>query len=444
MRRSLRLKVALVFSALTIVLLIAQALGVRLFAEAQEERLIAALIRDDMMSVLRSYQANPALLPPFDEQLQGYLSTTDKSHIALPATTAALPDGTHEIIVDGREIHVSVVALNGSRLYRVYDFSAYEKHFKRVIDTLMAGTGAFALLTIWLAFGLSGLLVRQVAGLARQVKALQHERSASINPGKFDEAELVGLVDAFNDYHRRMADMIEREKEFTGNVSHELRTPLTTIKTSVELLAEETAIGDKSRARLAQIERAADHMRDTVNALLLLAREESSGRTQPQRLVARVHDALQPFVATMRCKGVESIVDVDDAVYVDVNQPALAIVLSNLIDNAVRHTSSGHVRFGWTRGRLRIDDTGNGIAADALPHVFERFYRADDASSPSCGYGIGLAIVRKICARYGWTITIDSEPGRGTVASLGLPLAGGSRPDPQSSPSLTKISQTGA
>ncbi|WP_242680951.1 histidine kinase dimerization/phospho-acceptor domain-containing protein [Paraburkholderia hospita] len=103
---------------------------------------------------------------------------------------------------------------------------------KKVIDALMAGTGVFALLTIWLAFGLSGMLVRQVAGFTRQVNALKPGGAASTNPGKYDEAEVVELVEAFNDYHHRITDMMEHEKEFAGNVSHELRTPLTAIKTS--------------------------------------------------------------------------------------------------------------------------------------------------------------------------------------------------------------------
>jgi signal transduction histidine kinase len=232
MRHSLRFKVALVFSALTIVLLVAQALGVKTLAEAQEEKLITALIRDDIANVMQGYRANPALLPPFDARLNGYVSAEDQPPAALPGSIRNLSEGTHEIVLDDREIHIAVVPFEARRLYRVYNFSVYETQFRHVIDMLMAGTGIFALLTIWLAYGLSGLLVRQVAGLARQVKALRLGGSTPINPGKYDEVELVGLVEAFNDYHRRVADMIEREKEFTGNVSHELRTPLTTIKTS--------------------------------------------------------------------------------------------------------------------------------------------------------------------------------------------------------------------
>ena len=107
-RNSLRFKVALFFSVLTIALLLAQALGVRTLAEAQEERLITALIRDDMANVLRSYEANGSLLPPFDVRMNGYVSAGDHQAIALPATVRELPAGTHEIIIDGREIHVAI------------------------------------------------------------------------------------------------------------------------------------------------------------------------------------------------------------------------------------------------------------------------------------------------------------------------------------------------
>ena len=413
-RNSLRFKVALFFSVLTIALLLAQALGVRTLAEAQEERLITALIRDDMTSLLKSYAANPSLLPPFDDRMDGYISGADSRAIALPATVRDLPFGTHEIIIGGREIHVAIAPFGTNRLYRVYNFNIYEKHFKEVINALMAGTGVFALLTIWLSFGLSGLLVRQVAGLARQVKELRVAGSAPIHPGKYDETELVGLVEAFNDYHQRMADMIAREKEFTGNVSHELRTPLTTIKTSCELLEQDTAIQGKSRARLQQIERAADNMRELANALLMLAREDSAREVEPVKVAKMIETALTPFADQLAQKGLVSVVDIDRELRVVANRPALAIVLSNLIDNAVRHTDHGGLHFRYANGWLYIEDTGPGIPAHAMPHIFDRFYQAGSPDIPTPGAGIGLSIVRKLCDRYRWSIEIGSEPGEGT------------------------------
>lgn len=422
-RRSLRIKVALGFSALTILLLVAQALGVKALAEAQEERLIAALIADDMSSLLQTWRSYPALVPPFDSRLGGHVSPGGRVNITLPESVKDLRNGTHEIIVGGREIHVAVAPFGNARLYRIYDFSSYEQRFRQVIDALMIGTGMFALLAFWLAFGLSGLLVRQVAGFARQVSALRLGTASTLDPGKYDEAEVVELVEAFNDYHGRMAQMIEREKEFTGNVSHELRTPLTAIKTSCELLEQDPAIGPKSRVRLRQIDRAADNMIELANALLLLAREESPADIGPVRLASAIEDALDPFADVLSAKGLDTVIDIDGHLRVEANRSALAIVLSNLIDNAVRYTDHGRLRFSCANGWLRIEDTGRGIPRHALPYVFERFYQATPEATAGRTFGIGLSIVKKVCDRYQWSIKVDSEPGAGTCVSLCLPRA---------------------
>lgn len=420
MRRSLRFKVALVFSALTILLLVAQALGVKILAEAQEERLIDALIHDDIANLLASYRSDPALLPQFDARLNGYVSRAGRAQAGLPATVKDLPAGTHEIIVNDQEIHVAITQFDYARLYRVYDFSGYERRFKLVINALMAGTGLIAMLTIWLAYGLAGVLVRQVASLAQQVRALRFRETASINPGRYDEAEVAELADAFNAYHQRMTDMVAREKAFTGNVSHELRTPLTVIKTSCELLGHDASFSARSRTRIRQIEQAADHMRETVNALLMLARETPAERQEPVNLAKLVETALAPFVHLLAAKRIGTVLEVDPDLHVTANRAALAIVLSNVIDNAVCHTAHGHIRFSYGDLRLRIEDTGAGIAPEALPHVFTRLYQAGPEETRMHGFGIGLALVKKICDQYGWAIELHSEPGRGTCVTVGL------------------------
>ena len=421
-RTSLRLKVALVFSALTILLLAAQALGVKTLAEVQEERFVDAMIADDMRDLMQSYRADPNLIPPLDPQLGARLSQAGGLRVTLPAASRALQEGTHEINLDDREIHVAVAPFGADRVFRIYDFSTYERQFKRAINALMIGTGAFALLTIWLAFGLSGLLVRQVTGLARQVKALRLGAEGNLNPGKYDEVEVVELAETFNGYHHRMAHMIEREKAFTGNVSHELRTPLTTIKTSCELLEQDVAITGKSRTRLLQVERAANNMIDLVNALLLLARDESESEISPIRLTDAIADVLDSFTDALAAKAIQTRIDVDSELRVQVNQSALAIVLSNLIGNAVQHTDNGGIQFWYYAGDLCVEDTGCGIPQESLPQVFERFYRATPARQRGHGFGIGLAIVKKMCDRYRWPIRIESEAGAGTRVYLRLPL----------------------
>jgi signal transduction histidine kinase len=418
MRPSLRLKAALALFAAAIVLLAAQAIGVRKLAESQEERLIRSIIDDDMRNLLQSYRDEPASLPPIDPVVGARVSQEGGQWFALPASLASLPEGVHEVELGGREVHVAVARFGAERIYRSYDYSAFEKTFRDGMDALLLGTAIFVLPSIWLAYWLSGLLVRQVGGLARQVRALRSGAASAIDPRRYDEREVAELADAVNDYHGRMAAMVEREKDFTANVSHELRTPLTRIRTSCELLEPAAAALDaKSRQRLLQIEQSAEDMHAMIECLLALAREEPPAAASA-RLAGIVEAILERYAERLERQSVRAVVAIPGDVLVEANAPALGIVLSNLIDNALRHTEGGEIRLSYAAGTLTVADTGSGIPVEALPHVFERFYRAPGGRGD--GFGIGLAIVKRICDRYGWRIAVDSAAGAGTRIMLGL------------------------
>src|SRR5260221_374907 len=115
-RTSLRLKVTLAFSALTILLLVAQALGVKALAEVQEEKFINDVIADDMRDLMQSYRADPNLLPPLDRRLAGHVSQEGGLRTALPESVKKLGVGTHEIVLDGREIHIAVDTFGDQRI----------------------------------------------------------------------------------------------------------------------------------------------------------------------------------------------------------------------------------------------------------------------------------------------------------------------------------------
>ncbi len=419
MRLSLRLKVALALFAACVALLAMQAVGVRILAEGQEERLINAIIEDDMRNLMQAWRDEPETLPPLDPTVGARVSAEGGAWFTLPPSLATLPEGVHEVMMDGHEVHLAVAHFGSERVVRAYDYSVYERHFKNGMNALMFATALFALPTVWLAYWLSGLLVRQVGGLARQVKDLRSGAASAIDPASYDEREVAGLAEAVNDYHRRMATMVEREKEFTANVSHELRTPLTRIRTSCELLEPVAgALDAKSRQRLLQIEQAAEDMHALVECLLALARDDTETVGAPVRLAELVGAILERYAERLEKQAVRIVVDVDAGACIQANAPALGIVLSNLVDNALRHTENGEIRIAYRDGTLSVDDTGSGIAADALPHVFERFYRAPGGRGD--GFGIGLAIVKKICERCGWQIEVHSAEGAGTHVLLGL------------------------
>jgi len=109
--------------------------------------------------------------------------------------------------------------------------------------------------------------------------------------------------------------------------------------------------------------------------------------------------------------------EVEPAATVQLNRQALEIVLTNLIRNAVQHTERGFVRVSYAAGRLKVSDSGAGIAAGDAQRLFERFYRAANKRE---GFGLGLAIVKRVCDLYGWTIEVDSALGRGSEFSIGF------------------------
>jgi signal transduction histidine kinase len=224
----------------------------------------------------------------------------------------------------------------------------------------------------------------------------------------------------------------ERQQRFIASASHELRTPLTLIRASAEV-ALRAAPPDNAdqRALLGDVLAESDHMRGLVDDLLTLSRLDS-GRlplasvpvdlppllAEVQRLVARVGDE----------RGVTVTLD-DASGAAQADPERLRQVLLILLDNALRHTpAGGRITVAAAQDgkltRLSVADTGPGIAPEHLPHIFERFYRADAARGRESGNaGLGLAIAQGLVAAMGGRITVESALGRGTTASVVLPTA---------------------
>lgn len=218
-------------------------------------------------------------------------------------------------------------------------------------------------------------------------------------------------------------------RELTANVSHELRTPLTSIKGFAETLLG-GAIRDEATGRrfLEIIDAEADRLVKLVDDLMDLSRWESRGATlelAPVDVPALVEETmahLRPLAGTRRL----AVSAGPDGATVLGDRDRLAQVLTNLIDNAIKFTGErGNVEVGWAdlNGAVQITvrDDGRGIPAADLPHVFERFYKADRSRSASGGSGLGLAITRHIVEAHGGRIAVQSREGSGTTFTVTLP-----------------------
>ncbi|MEQ7873490.1 ATP-binding protein [Sphingomonas sp. ASV193] len=242
---------------------------------------------------------------------------------------------------------------------------------------------------------------------------------------------LIRLID------RGEARAAERQRvDFVANASHELRTPLATIVGYGETLADEDPLDDELRRRFGHtILGEARRMLRLIEELMGLSRIEA-GRfqhpTDPVDLAAVIETAVSDTGELARQRGARVLVEAEPLVVAG-DRSQLVQLVNNLVSNALRYACpkpGGEVRLHLAHAggmaRLDVADDGEGIAADHLPRLTERFYRVDAARSrDSGGTGLGLAIVKHIVERHRGTLDIASRPGRGTIVTVRLPLLAG-------------------
>jgi two-component system, OmpR family, phosphate regulon sensor histidine kinase PhoR len=220
-------------------------------------------------------------------------------------------------------------------------------------------------------------------------------------------------------------------RDFVANVSHELKTPLTSIAGYAETLAAEERDEAQARKFAETILSNARRMQRLVDDLLDLSRIESGGWQPARRVVdvaALAQDAWTPFGDRARERDVRFTLEIAPEVETAVADPdALRQILTNLFDNALRHTPAGGeiaVQAGGAPDgvMIAVADTGSGIAPQHLPRIFERFYRADASRSRAQGgTGLGLAIVKHLVEAHGGRVAAESALGRGTTIRLFFP-----------------------
>ena len=302
----------------------------------------------------------------------------------------------------------------------------------RQIAWWLTGVGAAVLL-----FGLAG-------GAWLVTRALRPIRDISLTAGKIatgdltqrintgeSVSELGQLASVLNSTFARLDADFAQQARFTADAAHELRTPVTVMLTHTQNGLASECPNEEHREAFEACQRAAQRMRRLIESLLTLARldgGESSATREPcglDRVAADATDLLRPIaqeknvtlaieLAPVRCAG---------------NAEELSQIVTNLVSNAIYYNRPGgsvEVRVFTEPGTavLSVCDTGQGIALEDLPHIFERFYRADKTRSNATGRsGLGLAITKAIVEARGGTIEVATEFGRGSAFTVRLPVS---------------------
>jgi len=228
---------------------------------------------------------------------------------------------------------------------------------------------------------------------------------------------------------QRLEAVLKQQRRFTADASHELKTPLAVIKANAGLMLHGKVLSADDRSSTEAIDAAATRMNRLVQGLMMLARTESgeiNRAAQPVDLRIVVQNAIDQVHRSPN--KVVDYSDDDAEAMVDGIERDLERVFVNLIDNASRHTADdGHIDVRVVHAGdgvvATVSDDGEGISAEHLPHLFDRFYRADSArSTDTGGTGLGLAICKGIVESAGGRIGIESTLGNGTTVTVRLPL----------------------
>jgi heavy metal sensor kinase len=296
-------------------------------------------------------------------------------------------------------------------------------------DRRVAG-GALVFLALAVAGGafLSRQALRPVAEGIRAARRLDPEDLSERLPLTGAGDELDELAATFNGLLDRLAAYHAQITRFTADASHELRGPLAAMRAAVEVALQQPRGSEEYRNVLASLGEQCERLTALVNGLLLLARADAGEldiRREPIDLGSVAGEVVEMFEPLAEERGIRLAADVVKPATIAGDPSRIRQLVTNLVDNAIRFTEpGGSVAVGVdgvaSRAILRVTDTGTGIPAEHLPHIFERFYQAD-AARASGGCGLGLSICRWIARAHGGTIEARSAPGRGTEFTVILP-----------------------
>ncbi len=270
--------------------------------------------------------------------------------------------------------------------------------------------------------------ISQISVAAEQIAGGDLSRRIDVRE---TESELGELAAVLNRTFERLEHAFEQQQRFTADASHELRTPIAVMLTQIQLACSRPRDAEYYRQTLETCGRAAERMRVLVNNLLELSRVDSGELelAQTECDLARIaRDSLE-FIGPLAKQKNAVLRDSLQSVTVRGDAARLGQVIINLLNNALQHNADG-VEISLTVERncdnavLRVADNGVGIPAEALPQVFDRFYRADKSRSRATGgHGLGLAISKAIIEAHHGTIRAESQEGGGAAFISQLPLA---------------------
>lgn len=358
----------------------------------------------------------------------------------LPKTELPAKDSLREVRLDAGDnlVIYALAAPAPGRGRFVIETGMPDREMNEVLRGLLVGLSLALPLVVGVAIG-GGYLLMHRALLPLHEIAHKAELISSHNlnerlplPETGDELEK--LTVSLNRMIERIENAFQYISRFTADASHELRTPLTALRGELEAAAQYRQLPHDTRETVGSALEETERLSKIVQGLLAVSRLDA-GEAEMERVALDLSELSASTGEQMRLlaedKSITLSLNASERIMVEGDRARLKQVIVNLLDNAINYTASGGevrlmVRAADERAILEVEDNGAGIPKDALPHIFERFFRADKARSRQRGAGLGLSIVKAICSAHGGDVQVESVEGQGSRFTVRLPISASS------------------
>ena len=422
-RTNLRAKLIKVFLIQVVLISLVTIAGIYAAKTTVEDVLVREALQGEAQHFWQLRQQQPDFPLPNTMNLIAYLATGNDMS-AVPEALRDLQPGLQRTQLAGEEPLVYVEDQGDQRLFLVFD-EVKVSRLALVFGILpLAAVLVTLYLLAWIAYRQSHKAVSPIVKLATAVE------EAEIREGnlpdldlselrQIPDEEVTSLVKALDQFTHRLELFIDRERLFTRDASHELRTPIAVLRSAMELLERRYQVEEDKTIR--RIYRTLYDMEALIETLLLLAREEED--TLPSSRVI-VNQLLSEEVETLRLlfqdKAIAVQIEEESELVLQAPARVLQILIGNLLRNAFNYTPKGTIAIRiWDQG-FAVKDSGVGMDEEQVKQVFQPFYQVEKGSN---GYGLGMTIVKRLCNRYNWHLTVASELGSGTEISVYFPKA---------------------
>ena len=399
------------------------AMGVYVAAIIVEQVMVRAALEDEASHYWKALESDSKHPTPNTDNLRGYKATLNTLN-TLPGFLQSETPGYHRVSTQDRQPILYVEDKGSERLFLLFDEQSVRSlsfYFGVVPLSLVL---IIIYLSAWFVYRYSRKTLSPLMSLAQTMQDfdVSKDKLDSLHLEDYTHAEVDDeisvLAKSLKEFTQRLKKQLQREREFTHDVSHELRTPLAVIRGSLEILEKQSPVAPIQQRAIKRMQTTSNDMLSLIETLLVLARDSETSEQPTEKLT--INKLLPPLIQqTNRTHNSDQHVEIKliENTELEIIAPSQAvnIVIGNLLQNACNYTDQGEIIVEVSETCVSVRDTGSGIEEDALERIQQPFQRSNSTVD---GYGLGLDIVRRLCERFSWELTLNSQINQGTTVTV--------------------------